>query len=484
MMTSPKFGPGDKIFAKVRGYPPWPARVEGVADETPNKMKYHVYFYGTGETAVCKQEELFPYVDNREKFGKPMKKKGFNEALLQIDSELGLSTLIQTPQTPNNEPDSETEGNLVIDEAPGKKSKVSTPLSGKPKDVKRASRGKADAGDEQVVKKPRKKSVLPSEEDTPGTSQKLNSVELYPVVSRSGRKIKPKKYSDVDSHELEDTEQATPKGKQGTKATSASSKTKHDIELDADLINESTLVAFTPKGEEVRLKLNLNKPVVFKSEKARLEWEAKVLEDGKTLKAQIESGEVLPEKVKKEIQEKYQDKLVQLEQKMAYDDKKEKLEYLKVEAQLLDIDVRIKGSLSLKHAEPETCLKCIDEFLGLKLSPLMFKKHPELVDTVKKLRKYVGNTNYWNMSDEQTHVFAGQAASIRSKSEHIYNKIKSLFMVPYGKSFWDIFSQELKDFNESIKGMGIDEIFGLTNDPSPKENMENESPADVNSSAS
>uniref|UniRef100_A0A1B6HJS5 PWWP domain-containing protein n=1 Tax=Homalodisca liturata TaxID=320908 RepID=A0A1B6HJS5_9HEMI len=481
-MTTPKFGPGDKIFAKVRGYPPWPARVEGVADETPNKMKYHVYFYGTGETAVCKQEELFPYAENREKYGKPMKKKGFNEALLQIDSELGLSTLVQTPQTPGNELDSETEGNLVIDETSGKKSKTNTPVAGKGKEMKKTGRVRGDTVDEPSAKKPRKKSVLSSEQETPGTSHKTISTES-PVVSRSGRKIKPKKFSDgIDENELEDIEQGTPKGKQGIKGTSASSKAKDDIELDAELINESTLVAFTPKGEEVRLKLNLNKPVVFKSEKARLEWEAKVLEDGKTLKAQIESGEVLPESVKKEIQEKYQDKLVQLEQKMACDDKKEKLEYLKVEAQLLDIDVRIKSSLSLKQAEPESCLKCLDEFLGLKLSPLMFKKHPELVDTIKKLRKYVGNTSCWNMTDEQTHVFAGQAASIRSKSEHAYNKIKSLFMVPYGKSFWDIFAQELKDFNESTKGMNIDEVFGLTNDPTVKD-VESEN-SDVNTSVS
>lgn len=480
-MSAPKFGPGDKIFAKVRGYPPWPAKVEGVADETPNKMKYHVYFYGTGETAVCKQEELFPYVENREKYGKPMKKKGFNEALAQIDSELGLSPAAPSSfQTPTTEADSETEGNLVIDETPGKKSKsnTSTPITGKPKETNKVARRKAESIENELpAKKPRKKSVVLSDQD--GQSNHLKSTPSEsPVMSRSGRKIKPKKFDGADEQSLDESEVVTPKIKQGTKNLNVSTtkskdtplNSREEMELDAELINESTLVAFTPKGEEVRLKLNLNKPAVFKSDKARLEWEAKVLEDGKTLKAQIESGEILPESVKKEIQEKYQDKLIQLEHKMAFDDKKEKLEYLKMEAQLLDIDVRIKSSLSLKQADPESCLKYLDELLAVKISPLMVKKHPEVVDTIKKLRKYVGNTTCWQMTDEETHIFASKAASIRSKAEHVYNKIKSLFMVPYGKSFWDIFAQELKEFNESIKGMKIDDVFGLTSDPTEKQN--------------
>lgn len=478
-MSAPKFGPGNKIFAKVRGYPPWPARVEGVADETPNKMKYHVYFYGTGETAVCKQEELFPYVENREKYGKPMKKKGFNEALAQIDSEIGLSTSTTGNLPSSAEADIESEGNLVIDETPGKKSKstTSTPMSGKLKETNKAIRRKAESNDGELsAKKPRKKSVVVSDQDSQANSLKSTPSDT-PVVSRSGRKIKPKKLDGADDQGLDESELVTPKNKQGGKNLNASTKSKetsfrNEMELDAELINESTLVAFTPKGEEVRLKLNLNKPAVFKSEKARLEWEAKVLEDGKTLKAQIESGKILPESVKKEIQEKYQDKLVQLEHKMAFDDKKEKLEYLKMEAQLLDIDVRIKSSLSLKQADPESCLKYLDELLAVKISPLMVKKHPEVVDTIKKLRKYVGNTSCWQMSDEETHIFASKAASIRSKAEHVYNKIKSLFMVPYGKSFWDIFAQELKEFNDSIKGMKIDDVFGLTSDPTDKEKPE------------
>lgn len=88
MSPSSKFRSGAKVFAKVRGYPPWPARIEGCADETPKKEKYHVYFYGTGETAVVKSQDVFNFVENRNKMGKLKKHKNFTEAMQQIESEL------------------------------------------------------------------------------------------------------------------------------------------------------------------------------------------------------------------------------------------------------------------------------------------------------------------------------------------------------------------------------------------------------------
>jgi PWWP domain len=73
------FNSGDLVFAKVRGYPPWPARVTVPADK--NSSKFHVFFYGTYETAVCKKEELWHYDDStKAKFGKN-KSKMFPQAM-------------------------------------------------------------------------------------------------------------------------------------------------------------------------------------------------------------------------------------------------------------------------------------------------------------------------------------------------------------------------------------------------------------------
>ena len=47
------FADGDLVFAKVRGYPAWPARITSAADTKGSK--FHVFFYGTHETGVCKK---------------------------------------------------------------------------------------------------------------------------------------------------------------------------------------------------------------------------------------------------------------------------------------------------------------------------------------------------------------------------------------------------------------------------------------------
>ena len=47
-LTMESFQPGDRVFAKVRGYPPWPARVDGTM-EVQGKTRFHVFFYGTYE---------------------------------------------------------------------------------------------------------------------------------------------------------------------------------------------------------------------------------------------------------------------------------------------------------------------------------------------------------------------------------------------------------------------------------------------------
>ena len=37
---------GDRVFAKVRGFPCWPARVDGKC-EVKGKIQFNVFYYGT-----------------------------------------------------------------------------------------------------------------------------------------------------------------------------------------------------------------------------------------------------------------------------------------------------------------------------------------------------------------------------------------------------------------------------------------------------
>lgn len=88
-MSSKKvFNVKDKVFAKIRGYPAWPAIISGVKADTPSRQRYNVYFYGTGERAECKSEELYPYEEFKSRLGKPNKRKYFTEALLEIENDV------------------------------------------------------------------------------------------------------------------------------------------------------------------------------------------------------------------------------------------------------------------------------------------------------------------------------------------------------------------------------------------------------------
>ena len=53
------FSVGQLVFAKVKGFPAWPARVMGIG--LGNGCKYSVFFFGTHQTGTVKESHLWPY---------------------------------------------------------------------------------------------------------------------------------------------------------------------------------------------------------------------------------------------------------------------------------------------------------------------------------------------------------------------------------------------------------------------------------------
>ncbi|XP_076636163.1 JIL-1 anchoring and stabilizing protein isoform X2 [Colletes latitarsis] len=504
-----KFFAGDKVFAKVRGYPPWPAKVERVIDPNSKNSKYSVFFYGTGETAVCKVDELFTYVENKAKFGKPLRRKFFHEGLIQLEQELkndrnksgasigslkesGIgeegaktSNAMDLPTVSATDSDMET-GSLVIDEEEKKKSMK-----------RRTLLGAANNPETPEIKKRRgkAKSLSASTSDTTKQDAALDSQgEESPkeVVSRSGRKIKPKRFADFSSSEETDATEKNEHGRGRGKVKIEDSsdqqaslgvmhKKRATLESETSVLEGTVvscttssdtpgrfLLALTFAGEYVGIKLDMDKPKSFESEKARAQWEWSTARNAMRLKAQLESGEILPEQVKDcldfNVHVPDEEKRL-LAKDGALHRKTNKLRWLRIEAQLLQLDANIKSNLGLDRANPDVCLQAMDDMLSLTIDPLMLKKHPHIVETVKRLRRYIGNLADWKLNEEEEANFKQKAEQIRQKAEHIYNKFKAMFTIPEGQSFWQSFSDQVVHFKKLTKDMPEEKVFSLMSDP-------------------
>ena len=204
------FAKDDLIFAKVKGYPAWPARVQEVI--TGKVPRYRVLFFGTFEIANLKSDEIWHYnEETKSRFGKPQKKKGFAEAMDQIENnpylrtkdeidagavplEGGTSgdTLLEDPSLDNSaletsvEEEKEEPPLMPIEEKP-KKQPVKRKAESTPASPLPAKQIKAST---PIVSAP-----SPAPQVTP-INAPIGNAATEEKTSRSGRVLKPKKFED------------------------------------------------------------------------------------------------------------------------------------------------------------------------------------------------------------------------------------------------------------------------------------------------
>lgn len=116
MTNKSKFKVGDKVFAKVRGHPHWPALINSI-DHTSKLPKYHVTFYGTKEIAILKEINLCLFVENKARF-RSTKKKIKNLDLALREAEISFNNMNSTIQHMNQEIQYGTLERLILQMSP------------------------------------------------------------------------------------------------------------------------------------------------------------------------------------------------------------------------------------------------------------------------------------------------------------------------------------------------------------------------------
>ncbi|XP_043969284.1 PC4 and SFRS1 interacting protein 1a isoform X3 [Gambusia affinis] len=381
--------PGDLIFAKMKGYPHWPARIDEVPDGAvkPSNIKYPIFFFGTHETAFLGPKDIFPYQPNKEKYAKPNKRKGFNEGLWEIENNPKVELTAPKPVPPS---------------------------SFLEKDLESGPEGEEDAADKGVK---------------PKVSAQKESTD--PSKPKRGRKKKGEQENEKDE---DPGSPVSPSGGDAPKRRGRKPKTEKLLLLQQDQHGSGSEME-TNEPEKKRKRAAEDKQLNGEEEKRKKregskgkEVEQKEAEAKKKKKDNGSSGSDDDESQKSKGRKKLQNAEADKDgRRWKADEPREadkedvkkpevgpKKKEMSTDLKLQKLHSEIKISLKIDNPDVKKCLDALDEIGSLQVTTQHLQKHSELIATLKKIRKFKASQD------------------IMDKATMLYNKFKTMFLVGEG----------------------------------------------------
>lgn len=178
-------------------------------------------------------------------------------------------------------------------------------------------------------------------------------------------------------------------------------------------------------------------------------------------KSLVENGKYMPEEVLERLEAKANktDQEVSLinRWKVLSADRKEKIDWLMIEAKWVEADLALKDCLDLNREPPNIhrSVEILEELCALNVAPLMLKKQPQVVHTMFKLCSYSG----LKASSEEIPI---DAEKIQNLAMAIVGKFQGCFDVPEGRLFDDFFIDEVKRFRQSVMAIPAEKLKFMT----------------------
>ncbi|XP_014842014.1 PREDICTED: PC4 and SFRS1-interacting protein isoform X2 [Poecilia mexicana] len=413
--------PGDLIFAKMKGYPHWPARIDEVPDGAvkPSNIKYPIFFFGTHETAFLGPKDIFPYQQNKEKYAKPNKRKGFNEGLWEIENNPKVELTAPKPVPPPSFLEKDLESGPEGEEDAVDKG-VKPKVPGKEAEQE---------NEEEEEEEEEEEGSLMSEQGPQIQDVSAQKESTDPSKPKRGRKKKGEQENEKDE---DPGSPVSPSGGDAPKRRGRKPKTEKLLLLQQDQHGSGSEME-TNESEKKRKRAAEDKQPSGEEEKRKKregskgkEAELKEAEAKKKKKDNGSSGSDDDEKSKgrRKLQNAEADKdgrrwKADEPREADKEDVKKpeagpKKKEMSTDLKLQKLHSEIKISLKIDNPDVKKCLDALDEIGSLQVTTQHLQKHSELIATLKKIRKFKASQD------------------IMDKATMLYNKFKTMFLVGEG----------------------------------------------------